>query len=112
MMPGLDRVERVIDRPLRHAHVDLKSWCCPARRRRELDESVYRDLVPVRDLVGLRRCGGKVREERQGDEQWQNYYFLELSQWIHVSSFPVFCFWFRVCLHRHKRKTTIKLLIR
>jgi hypothetical protein len=77
MMLGLNRVERVINRPLRHAHVDLKSWCCPACCRRERQEGVCRDLIPVRNLGGYRRHWGE-RDERQRDEKGQNWYFFAL----------------------------------
>src|SRR5947207_15579660 len=62
-MPRLDRVDRIVDGALRHPHVDLEGSWCAARRSRERDEGVRRDLVPVRNLVSLRH-GSRERDDR------------------------------------------------
>ena len=77
------------------------------------------------------RCVGRhgcqhADAERQCDEKRQNWYFFELSQWVHCSSFlsflrrlagfvncevVIFCFVFVFAFHRYKRKRPIKVII-
>ena len=55
-----DRVDRVVDGALHHAHVDLECGRRTAVRPRERDERGRRDLVPVSHLTGVgsrRWCG-------------------------------------------------------
>src|SRR5213079_1754191 len=79
-----DRIDRVVNGALRHSHVDLEGIWRAARRWRERREGIRRDLVPVRDLVGLHRCRHHPNDERHCDQR-QNWYFSKLSQRIHCS---------------------------
>ena len=65
----VDRVDRVIDRPVHHRKVQH-------RHRRRLpgshDDRVRRNQVPVGHRVRARDCGRRERDERDCDEKWQN----------------------------------------
>src|SRR5436853_211734 len=69
---------------------------------------IVRVAVAVKVTYCSPGCTSSSRDERQCDEKWQDSIFLELSQWIHGSSF----LWFR-CLPfiAVKRKRAIKVII-
>ena len=72
MVLPADRVDRVVDGALHHAHVDLECrWRTPVRPR-ERDERRRRDLVPVSHLTGVGsrgRCGRDAEHAEPAQER-------------------------------------------
>ena len=68
MMLRRDRVDRVIDSPLNHPHVDLRCWWCSARRGNWSSVIVamrFHFITALRRSRGLGRCADpRVPSER------------------------------------------------
>src|SRR5205814_4709129 len=67
----------------------------PARRWHggDGDDGFGRVPVPIKNCVRARDPGSRGDGKRKCDENWQDWYFFKLSEWIHCCSF----LWFR-CL--------------